>query len=163
MWKHYDTFEEWLAVALLFLTAASILFSATTRAMGNPMLGGAELAQLFFIWACMFGADITLKKGGQIRVDALLTRLPRSGKWLANLVTVGLMIVFLACLARYGFSLAFSNWQRPLGFAGISYGYVTLALPVGAVMMIVSLVRRLAAVGIVQALEPDSDQQEQLL
>ena len=61
------------------------------------------------------------------------------------------------------FSLAFSNWQRPLGFAGISYGYVTLALPVGAVMMIVSLVRRLASVGIVQALEPDSDQQEQLL
>lgn len=48
-----------------------------------------------------------------------------------------------------------------MGVAGLSYGYITLALPVGASLMIVSLLRRVAAKGIVMSLAPDAEIVEQ--
>lgn len=157
MWYWYDRFEAGLAIALLGGTSLTMLASSTARAIGQPFAGGAELAQLLFIWTAVLGADITLRHGGQVRIDALMVRLPFTWQRLIAGSCLSLMLVFLAMLAWYGFPLAFSNWQRPMGVAGLSYGYITLALPVGALLMILSLVRRIATKGIVLSLTPDDD------
>ncbi|WP_010629516.1 TRAP transporter small permease [Halomonas sp. KM-1] len=157
MWYWYDRFEAWLAVVLLGATSLTLLASSTARAIGQPFAGGAELAQLLFIWTAVLGADITLRHGGQVRIDALSIRLPLPLQRLVTGLCLVLMLSFLALLVRYGFPLALSNWQRPMGVAGLSYGYITLALPVGASLMIVSLLRRVAAKGIVMSLAPDTE------
>ncbi|MCE8019361.1 TRAP transporter small permease subunit [Halomonas sp. MCCC 1A11036] len=160
MWYWYDRLEAWLAVVLLGATSLTLLVSSTARAIGQPFAGGAELAQLLFIWTAVLGADITLRHGGQVRIDALAVRLPLTLQRLVTGLCLVLMLGFLALLVRYGFPLALSNWQRPMGVAGLSYGYITLALPVGASLMIVSLLRRVAAKGIVLSLVPDDDSVE---
>lgn len=157
MWRWYDRLEEWLAIALLGGTSLTMLASSTMRAVGQPFAGGAELAQFLFIWTAVLGADITLRRGGQVRIDALTVRLPLSIQRLVTGLCLALMLSFLALLAWHGFPLAMSNWQRPMGVAGLSYGYITLALPVGAALMIVSLARRIATKGIVQSLESDDE------
>lgn len=163
MWRWYDRLEEWLALALLGGTSLSMLVSSTARAIGQPFAGGAELAQFLFIWTAVLGADITLRRGGQVRIDALAVRLPWTVQRLITGLCLMLMLGFLALLAWYGFPLAFSNWQRPMGVAGLSYGYITLALPVGATLMIVSLLRRIAAKGVLLSLAPDDDIVEETL
>lgn len=163
MWRWYDRFVEILAIVLLGCTSLTMLASSTMRAVGHPFAGGAELAQFLFIWTAVFGADITLRRGGQVRIDALTARMSLP---MQRVVTGGcllLMLLFLAMLAWYGFPLAFSNWQRPMGVAGLSYGYITLALPVGAVMMFVSLIRRIVDKGIVDSLEADEAVVEETL
>ena len=50
-----------------------------------------------------------------------------------------------------------SNWERELGASGLSYGLVTLAVPVGAGLLIVSLLRRLLGQGARAVVEPDAD------
>ncbi|PMR72502.1 TRAP transporter small permease [Billgrantia endophytica] len=157
MWRWYDRIEEWLAILLLGGTSLVMLVSSTARAIGQPFAGGAELAQFLFIWTAVLGADITLRRGGQVRIDALAVRLPPLLQCLAAGLCLVLMLGFLFLLAWYGFPLALSNWQRPMGVAGLSYGYITLALPVGAMLMIVSLTRRIAAKGIVFSLAPDDE------
>ncbi|SDJ03093.1 TRAP transporter small permease [Billgrantia gudaonensis] len=157
MWYWYDRLEAGLAIALLGGTSLTMLASSTARAIGQPFAGGAEFAQFLFIWTAVLGADITLRHGGQVRIDALLVRLPLAWQRLITGSCLSLMLVFLAMLAWYGFPLAFSNWQRPMGVAGLSYGYITLALPVGALLMILSLVRRIATKGVVLSLVPDDD------
>ncbi|WP_111415108.1 TRAP transporter small permease [Billgrantia lactosivorans] len=160
MWHWYDRLEAWLAVGLLGGTSLTLLASSTARAVGQPFAGGAELAQLLFIWTAVLGADITLRHGGQVRIDALTVRLPQALQRLLAALCLMLMLGFLALLVWHGFPLALSNWQRPLGVAGLSYGYITLALPVGAMLMIVSLLRRIVARGIVMSLAPDDDRVE---
>ncbi|WP_240549419.1 TRAP transporter small permease [Billgrantia antri] len=155
MWYWYDRFEAWLAVALLGGTSLTLLVSSTARAIGQPFAGGAELAQLLFIWTAVLGADITLRHGGQVRIDALTVRLPLPLQRLTSGLCLVLMLGFLALLVWHGLPLALSNWQRPMGVAGLSYGYITLALPVGAALMIVSLMRRILAKGIVPSLIAD--------
>ncbi|WP_104205297.1 TRAP transporter small permease [Billgrantia saliphila] len=163
MWYWYDRLEAWLAVALLGGTSLTLLVSSTARAIGQPFAGGAELAQLLFIWTAVLGADITLRRGGQVRIDALIVRMPLPLQRLVTGLCLMLMLGFLALLVWYGFPLALSNWQRPMGVAGLSYGYITLALPVGAALMIVSLMRRIVTKGIVPSLMPDDDVVEETL
>lgn len=157
MWHWYDKGEEWLAIMLLGGTSLTMFVSSTARAIGNPFAGGAELAQFLFIWTAVLGADITLRQGGQVRIDALVIRLPIKWQLLITSLCIGMMILFLALLIWYGFVLAASNWQRPMGVAGLSYGYITLALPVGALLMMLSLVRRLFTKGVIGSLVTDDD------
>lgn len=155
MWHWYDRIEQWLAVILLSATTLTMLASSTMRAFGHPFAGGAELSQLLFIWTTVLGADITLRSGNQVRVDIFTAMMP---PWLLRLVIalcLLMMLGFLALLARYGFPLALSNWQRPLGVGDLSYGYVTLALPAGASLMMLSLLRRLARIGLLRLFSPD--------
>ncbi len=92
-----------------------------------------------------------------MRIDALVIRLPLKLQLMITGLCVGMMMLFLALLIWYGFVLAASNWQRPMGVAGLSYGYITLALPVGALLMMLSLVRRLFAKGVIGSLVVDDD------
>ncbi|GAA5179696.1 MULTISPECIES: TRAP transporter small permease [Halomonadaceae] len=163
MWRWFDKLEDILAIVLLGCTSLTILASATMRAIGHPFAGGAELAQFFFIWTAVLGADIMLRRGGQVRIDALVVLMPPRVLRAITAVILAMMLAFLALLAWYGMPLALSNWQRPMGFAGLSYGYVTLALPVGAALMFVSLLRRVLDKGITRSLEPDDDVVEETL
>lgn len=163
MWRWFDQIEEYLAIILLGCTSLTILVSSTMRAIGTPITGGAELAQFFFIWTAVFGANITLRQGGQVRIDALTTRMPLPTLRIITGCCLLLMLIFLAMLVRYGFPLALSNWRRPLGVADLSYGYVTLALPVGAMLMFVTLIRRIVDKGIVRSLESDDTVVEETL
>ncbi|PAU78233.1 TRAP transporter small permease [Halomonas salipaludis] len=163
MWRWYDRLEEWLAIALLAGTSLTMLASSTARALGQPFAGGAELAQFLFIWTAVLGADITLRRGGQVRIDALAVRLPLPLQRLVTGFCLILMLLFLALLVRHGFPLALSNWQRPMGVAGLSYGYITLALPVGAALMMVSLIRRVIDQGIIGSLVADDEIVEEAL
>lgn len=158
MWYWYDRIEQWLAVMLLSATALTMLASSTMRAIGHPFAGGAELSQLLFIWTTVLGADITLRRGDQVRVDIFTTMMP---PWMLRgviVVCLLLMFAFLGLLIRYGFPLAFSNWQRPLGVGDLSYGYVTLALPAGATLMTLSLLRRLWRQGVMRVFSPDPEE-----
>lgn len=157
MWHWYDKAEEWLAIALLGGTSLTMLVSSTARAIGQPFAGGAELAQFLFIWTAVLGADITLRRGGQVRIDAFVIRMPLKCQYMITGLCIGMMGLFLMLLIWYGFSLATSNWQRPMGVAGLSYGYITLALPVGALLMLVSLIRRVASNGVIGSLVADDD------
>ncbi|MCG7599174.1 TRAP transporter small permease [Halomonas sp. McH1-25] len=163
MWRWFDKLEDILAIVLLGCTSLTILASSTTRAIGHPFAGGAELAQFFFIWTAVFGADITLRRGGQVRIDALVMLMSAGVLRAITAVILAMMLAFLAMLVWYGLPLALSNWQRPMGFAGLSYGYVTLALPVGAALMFISLIRRIVDKGIVHSLDPDDDVVEETL
>ncbi|WP_311063634.1 TRAP transporter small permease [Halomonas sp. DWK9] len=164
MWHWYDKSEEWLAILLLGGTSLTMFISSTARAVGSPFAGGAELAQFLFIWTAVLGADITLRHGGQVRIDALVIRLPAKLQFMITSLCLAMMLFFLILLAWYGFSLATSNWQRPMGVAGLSYGYITLALPVGALLMMVSLVRRISANGVIGSLVAnDGDIREESL
>ena len=161
MWYWFDRLEMWCATALLAGTSLILLASSTARAIGQPFAGGAELAQLLFIWTAVLGADITLSCGGQVRIDALTVRLSLPLQRLTIGLCLVLMLGFLVLLVWYGLPLALSNWQRPLGVAGLSYGYVTLALPAGAALMTVSLLRRIVSKGIVMSLMPDEEAVEE--
>jgi TRAP-type C4-dicarboxylate transport system permease small subunit len=93
-------------------------------------------------------------------VTALPDLVPEKARRLLSLFSTVLILVFLVWIAWHGFHLAIGNWSRELGGAGLSYGIVTLALPVGAVLLTISTLRRLWNRGWGGVLEPDNHAEE---
>lgn len=163
MLRMFDKLEELVAVMLLSGTVIAVLVGAIGRSVGHPVPSGPEIAQLLLIWTCMFGADLVLKRGEHIRISALPDALPPSGRRLLHLICVVCILGFLAYCGWLSWHLAMSNWAREMGASGLSYGWVTLALPVGCALMIFSMIRRLLGPGLLFSIEPEHRDQEQLL
>lgn len=160
MWKVFDKVERLLAVIFLCGTVVAVFAGAVARAAGVPIPMAPEIAQLMLIWTVMFGADLVMRRGEHIRVSALPDAIPPRQRRLLVLISFLSIVAFLAYVAWLGVQLAMSNWAREMGTSGLSYGWVTLALPVGAVLMILSLLRRLSEHGLLYTLEPAVAPQE---
>ncbi|PRD44894.1 DctQ-like TRAP transporter subunit [Phyllobacterium phragmitis] len=160
LWRIYDRVELVLALILLTATVSAVLIAAIGRTLGAPVTSAPQFAQLFLLWTCMFGADLCMRLGEHIRVAALIEMAPHGVQKILSAFLEILVLVFLIWIAWHGFQLAAGNWSRELGASGLSYGVVTLALPVGAVLMTISTLRRIAAKGWGRVFEPDTDAEE---
>lgn len=160
MWKVFDRAESMLAIIFLSGTVLAVFAGALARAIGSPIPMAPEIAQLMLIWTVMFGADLVMRRGEHIRVSALPDALSPRNRRVLNFVCFVTIVAFLAYVAWLGVQLAMSNWAREMGTSGLSYGWVTLALPVGAVLMILSLLRRFSEHGLLYTLEPEAAPQE---
>ncbi len=156
IWTIYDRIEEGLALVALSGVVLSVFIAAVGRSLGEPVTAAPQYAQLALIWSCMLGADVAARNGYHIRVDALFEALPRAGQAILSVIFLALILPFLAFVAWHGWFLATTNWERELGASGLSYGLVTLALPVGAVLLAISFVRRIVATGLANVFDSDA-------
>jgi TRAP-type C4-dicarboxylate transport system permease small subunit len=139
----FNKLEEGLGMAFFALTTLLVLVGAIARTAGSPLIWAIDIAQASFVWACVLGADIALRRNVHIEIDILVRRFPRpvrralAGAWLV------VIVAFLACLVYFGVRLTELNVERPMGDTGFSYAWVTAAIPAGALLMLATALRRL--------------------
>lgn len=155
MLKLFDRLEQIFALIMLCCMVLAVLVAGIGRSLGSPVMSAPQFAQLFLIWTCVLGADLSMKQGGHIRVSAITDMLPDRVRGVLVIISLVLMFAFLGFVIYHGWYLAVGNWQRELGASGLSYGLVTLAVPVGALLITISLIRRCWTAGILNAIEPD--------
>jgi TRAP-type C4-dicarboxylate transport system permease small subunit len=138
----FNKLEEGLGMAFFAVTATLVLVGALARSFGSPLIWAIDIAQACFVWACVLGADIALRRNAHIEIDIVVRRFPHrvrrvlAGAWLVAIV------VFLGFLVFYGVQLTRLNVERPMGDTGFSYAWVTAAIPVGALLMLATALRR---------------------
>jgi TRAP-type C4-dicarboxylate transport system permease small subunit len=104
-----------------------------------PIPWSEELARYLMIWMGMVGAFVALREGRHIGVSLFVDRLPpRMGARVVFLVRAA-TILFLLVVARYGIALAVFNASQRSPALDIPMIFPYLAVPVGAVLMIVEL------------------------
>ncbi len=143
MFERFTRAEEGLAMAFFALTTILVFVGAVARTVGAPLIWAIDIAQMSFAWACVLGADIALKKNAHIEIDILVRSFSRGIRRVLATLWLISIIVFLAALVWFGTSLTLLNLERPLGDVGISYGFVTAAIPAGAALMLITAARRL--------------------
>jgi TRAP-type C4-dicarboxylate transport system permease small subunit len=143
MHDRFTKIEELLAMVFFATTTALVFVGALTRTVGYPLIWAIDIAQLSFVWACVLGADIALKRNAHIEIDILVRTFSRAARRLLAIVFLIMISAFLATLVWLGTNLTLLNLERPLGDVGISYGFVTSAIPVGALLMLATALRRL--------------------
>ena len=138
-----ENVEETIGVLLFALVAILILVGAIGRTIGSPVIWAIDFAQLLFAWAAVLGADIALKRNQHIEIDILVRRFPSAARQALGVVWLVLISAFLVMLIWLGTNLTLLNLERELGDVGISYGWVTAAIPVGALLLLVTVIHRL--------------------
>lgn len=132
--------ELFAAKALLAAIVVLVFAAAVGRSFGYPLVWSVDVAQLLFIWVCFLGANRALRLKTHIGVDLFVRALPRSLRHWIELALAVLTLAFLITLAVSGYKLTVLNWQRVYGDSGISYAWVTAAVPIGAAMLAITLV-----------------------
>lgn len=129
-----------VAATLLAAIVLLVFVSAVMRSFDHPVIWSIDLAQLLFIWLCFFGAVRALRGKAHFGIDLVVRHLPYRLRFALEMALSGLTLVFLGLLAYEGTRLALSNVQRQMGDSGLSYFWVTIAVPVGCVMLAIALV-----------------------
>ena len=140
--KRLERAEE-VAGTFLFAAMAFLVFvGAIGRTLGMPLIWAIDFAQLFFAWSAVLGADIAFKRNQHIEIDVLVGRFSAGVRRILAIAWLVLIAAFLAALLWLGTQLTLLNLERELGDAGISYGWVTAAIPAGALLLLITAVIR---------------------
>jgi TRAP-type transport system small permease protein len=136
----YVRLEDLVSKFLLAAITVLVLIAAISRTIGYPVVWSDDMAQLLFVWLCVFGATRAMRQKAHMAVDYAVKWLPRTPRWMLELMNAALILGFLLTLAVSGYRLTMLNWQRVYGDSGISYAWVTIAIPVGSFLMSVEII-----------------------
>lgn len=146
VYKIYCRIED-IVVGCGFIGIVALTFmNAVLRTFDKPIITADDICLLLFGWVAFLGADVALRYSRLVGMDILTNKLPPKAQKVLQIVVYLIMIVSLAVFAKYGFQLAKGNWKRFYNSLPISYGYVTLSLPVCSLLMILTCVVKIGKV-----------------
>jgi TRAP-type C4-dicarboxylate transport system permease small subunit len=133
--------ETVLAGAFLLLMVALIFLGGVARLLHYPLNWTIDLATCFFAWACFLCADIAWRKDALMSIDLLGPALPPPARRLLAYCNYLLITLFLLYAIYAGLWLSYVSRARSFqGIPGVSYSWVTMSLPVGAALLLVTTV-----------------------
>jgi TRAP-type C4-dicarboxylate transport system permease small subunit len=123
-----------LVIIVVLVFAAGIL-----RWFDHPLIWSVDMAQLLFVWLSFIGANQALRKRAHIGMDLLVRPFPMSIRRLIEIALALVVLAFLLTMVVLGYELTTLNMQRIYGDSGISYAFVTSAVPVGCLLLAITL------------------------
>jgi TRAP-type transport system small permease protein len=140
MLQRLGQLELAVCVALLAAITGLVFVAAVMRFFGHPLVWSVDMAQLLFIWLCFVGGARAMREKSHIGMEVLVKHLGyRRQLWLEMALSV-VILVFLGMLAIEGWKLTLMNRERLFGDSTLSYAWVTVAVPVGCVLLGIALV-----------------------
>lgn len=140
--------EAVMAEVLLIAMVALIFGAGIARVLGHPINWAIDAATCFFAWACFFSADIAWRNDRLMSVDFFLRLFPPKIRRLCLILNYLIILVFLLYVIGAGFWLSYVSRARAFqGIPAVSYSWVTLSLPVGGVLLLITAVLKIRDAG----------------
>lgn len=131
-----DRVVQVLCVAFLGLVLFAVTWQVVARYVTRASSSWTvDLAALAFVWLAMLSIALGVRQGRHMALD-IWEYLPKR-RWIAVLTTSvasALVLATIVALAWYGFEAVPSAMRRELPGLQLPFGWVSLAVPVGAVL-----------------------------
>ncbi len=136
-------FEELLTLLLLAGITILVFISALMRSFKMPLNWAQDVALVAFAWMIFTGSDVAIRGAGLIGIDIIIKNFPAPVRKGLDIVFKLIIIGFLCLLVPNGYAMTKQSWARQITTLNISYGWVYLSVPVGALLMIISTIIKL--------------------
>jgi TRAP-type C4-dicarboxylate transport system permease small subunit len=134
-----DLLSALFVIALVVIVNAAVFMRFV---VGKPLTWSEEMGIALFIFITFIGMSSVTKADGHLRIDILIGRFPRKVEVVLELFRKLIMIFVLAVVfIYYGIGLMEISVNKMLPVTKIPYYYLDLALPVGAALSLIHLVR----------------------
>jgi TRAP-type C4-dicarboxylate transport system permease small subunit len=131
--------EAWIAAALLVAMVVLIFLGGVMRSLGEPINWSNDAATALFAWACFLCADIAWRKNALMSIGLVTSRLPHRLQRFCTFCNYAIIIAFLFYVLVGGLWLAWISRARTFqGIPDVSYSWVTLSMPAGAVLLLIT-------------------------
>jgi len=131
--------EAAIGIALLAMVVILVFAAGLLRWFDHPLIWSVDLAQLLFLWVSFIGANQALRKRAHIGMDLVVRPLPLALRRAVEIALALLTLAFLLTMVVVGYRLTMLNLARVYGDSGISYAFVTGAVPVGCLLLAITL------------------------
>lgn len=138
--------EAVLAAALLILMVVLIFLGGVMRMLGHPINWSGDAATAFFAWACFLAADVAWRRNNLMSIRVLTERLPAKLQMGLRMLNYVIISAFLVYLIIMGTHLSWISRVRSFqGIPEISFSWVTMSLPVGGLLLLITTALKIRA------------------
>lgn len=136
--------EVFITKVFLVAFVSLIFVAACTRYMGYPINWSVDLAVCLFAWCTFLGADVAMRDNKLMNVDYFINKLPERYKRLIQNLNLFIILLFLTVLIVFGVWLSYTTRFRTFqGIPGFSYTWVTISVPVGGALMVITTILKI--------------------
>jgi tripartite ATP-independent transporter DctM subunit len=134
-----------IPAALLVLVEICVLLSgvASRYVFHQPIIWSDELASILFLWLAMLGAAVAFRRGGHMRMTALVDIASPRVRIFLDLVAIVAAATYLVLVLHPAYEFASDEMMVTLPALDISNVWRAAALPVGIVLILAIAVVRL--------------------
>ena len=144
LYRYICAAESYVAGSFLLLMVALIFGGGVARMLGHPLNWTTDAATCFFAWACFLCADIAWRRNSLMSIDILTGALPERMQAAFRRFNHIIIAGFLGYVIVAGVWLSYISRARSFqGIPEISYSWVTMSLPVGAALLLVTTVLKI--------------------
>lgn len=134
-----DILASILVSVLILMTVTGVFMRYV---LNNPLKWTEEASLALFVWFTLLGASSAMKKKLHISIDFFVEMLPEKfQKYVGFLVTI-INFVVLSIIGILGYQLTLQASLKITPVLRVPYTYIYSAVPVGCVLMIISLALR---------------------
>jgi TRAP-type C4-dicarboxylate transport system permease small subunit len=138
--------EAFVAAAFLVLMVALIFLGGVSRVLGYPLNWSTDAATCLFAWACFLCADIAWRKNSLMAIELLTARLPVKAQKVCRMFNYFVIAAFLLYVIGMGTWLSWISRVRSFqGMPEVSYSWVTMSMPAGAVLLLITTILKVRA------------------
>lgn len=131
--------EAVAAAVLLLLMVILIFLGGVMRMLGHPINWSVDAATCFFAWGAFLCADIAWRNNALMSIELFVERLPQKAQKLCIYLNYAIITVFLVYVLIGGIYLSWISRERSFhGIPEVSYSWVTISMPVGAVLLLIT-------------------------
>ncbi|WP_300299743.1 TRAP transporter small permease [Ferrovibrio sp.] len=146
LWRHYDA----ATTGLLALSGAAMFGIAIVNALlrylfDAPLIWAEEIARYAMVWGTMIGVALAYRGGMHVAVTLLVDMIPEKTQLMLRLACHVISLAVAILIFRSGHILGgmLGGLQGPS--SGIAMVWIYSAIPVGAAMLLIEILRRLWA------------------
>ncbi len=135
------------ACAAILLIAVVLLVgvASVARALGSPIIWSIEVAQLLFLWLCIFSIDIALQQDRHFGISLVLDSVSASTRRAIEVINLVVLIGLLGYLVQFAWTNMILMHPRLDGALQTPGSYFHASMIVGFSLMIRSLAYKLVA------------------
>jgi TRAP-type transport system small permease protein len=145
-WRRVYEALGYLGGLILAIMTGTVFLQVILRYLGRMGIDGIdEVPRFLFVWLVMIGAAAAMYRGEHTTLDYFINLL---GPRLRALVVAGTSIIGIALflyLIRLSFVLVPNAQLQTSAGLGLPLGYLFVAVPVGSALIIIPMLRNLAA------------------
>jgi len=136
--------ETFVIKVFLVFMVGLVFIAASTRYLGYPINWSVDMAVCLFAWCTFLGGDVAMRNNKLMNVDFLISKLSGKNKNFIEILSLFIILIFLAALIGFGAKLSYTTRFRAFqGIPWFSYTWVTLSVPVGSVLMMITTILKI--------------------
>jgi TRAP-type C4-dicarboxylate transport system permease small subunit len=134
------TVNRWIIIAMMAVMVVLVFVNVFCRYILNfSIIWAEEVSQYLMVWVAFLAAGLALRQGRHVAIEILQDRLPSRARRMTRHFVALLLVVFMGILIVLGFQFAHFAWDQESPVLNIPLGIPYLAVPIGALLLMIHL------------------------